>query len=51
MIRVKMYRQIQKFKRHGYLKGEIAAELRLDPKTVSKYYRMSESDFKSYHLG
>ena len=49
MIRGKMYRQIQRFKRHGYSKGEIAAELGLDPKTISKYYQMSESDFKSYH--
>jgi len=49
MIKGKMYRQIQKFKRHGYLKGEIAEELGLDPKTVSKYFGMSESDFKSYH--
>lgn len=49
MIKGKMYRQIQKFKRQGYQKGEIAAELRLDPKTISKYYRMSEKAFKSYH--
>ena len=48
MIRGKMYRQIQKFKRHGHSKGEIAVELELDPKTVAKYYYMDEREFKLY---
>ena len=48
MIRVKMYRQIQKFKHQGYSKSEISSELGLNRKTVSKYYIMSELDFRLY---
>ncbi len=43
-----MYKQIQTFKRQGYSKGKIAATLGMDPKTVAKYYRMDERDFRSY---
>lgn len=49
MIKAKMYKQIQKLKRQGYLKGEISAKLGLDPRTVAKYFGMSERAFKSYH--
>lgn len=48
MIREKMYKQIQTFKRQGHSKKEIAAALRVDSKTVAKYYRMDEQEFKSY---
>ncbi|GAI39885.1 unnamed protein product, partial [marine sediment metagenome] len=48
MIKEKMYKQIQDFKRQGYSKKEIAAVLGMDPKTVVRYYRMDERDFKSY---
>lgn len=48
MIRAKMYRQIQKFKHQGYSKSEISSKLGLNRKTVSKYYSMSEFDFKLY---
>ena len=48
MIREKMYKQIQTFKRQGYSKKETAAGQGMDPKTVAKYYRMDERDFRSY---
>jgi len=48
MIREKMYKQIQDFKRQGYSKKEIAAVLAMDPKTVAKYYLMDERDFRSF---
>ena len=48
MIRKKMYKQIQTFKRQGYSKGKIAITLGMDPKTVAKYYHMDEKDFRCY---
>jgi hypothetical protein len=48
MIRTKMYRQIQEFKRQGMTKGEIGEELELDPKTVAKYYGMDDAEYKAY---
>ncbi len=43
-----MYKQIQTYKRQGYCKKDIALILRMDPKTVIKYYTMDERDFKTY---
>jgi transposase len=48
MIREKMYKQVQAFKRQGHSKKAIAAALGMDPKTVAKYYSMEERDFRSY---
>ena len=48
MIREKMYEKVQIFKRLGYSRSEIASELGLDHKTVSKYYRMDKRDFRSF---
>ncbi|NOR12538.1 MAG: DDE-type integrase/transposase/recombinase [Candidatus Aminicenantes bacterium] len=48
MIRKKMYKQIQTFKRQGHSKKEIITVLEKDPKTVAKYYRMDERDFRCY---
>jgi transposase len=48
MIREKMYKQVQTFKRQGRSKRQIAAALGMDPKTVAKYFYMDERDFKSY---
>jgi len=48
MIQEKMYKQIQNFKRQGHSKREIATAMRVDPKTVAKYYRMDEREFRSY---
>ncbi len=48
MIREKMYKQIQAFRRQGYSKKEIAAVLGIDSKTAARYYRMDEREFRSY---
>lgn len=48
MIREKMYEKVQTFKRLGYSRSKIASELGLDHKTVAKYYRMDERDFRSF---
>jgi hypothetical protein len=48
MIREKMYRKIQNFKRQGHFKKEVVTVLGKDPKTVAKYYRMDERGFRSY---
>jgi transposase len=48
MIKKKMYKQIQDLKRKGYARKEIVSELEIDPKTVTKYSRMSEKEFESY---
>jgi len=48
MIRAKMYKQIQRFKRLGYSKSRISVEMGLNRKTVGKYYSMSEMDFRLY---
>ena len=48
MIREKMYEKVQFFKRQGYLRAEIASELKIDPKTVAKYYEMDGKEFKAY---
>ena len=48
MIREKMYKQVQTFKRQGLSKKEIAAAMEMDPKTVAKYYGMDERQYKSY---
>ncbi len=48
MVKANMYRKIQSFKRRGFLKGEIARNLRLDPGTVARYYAMSESEYREY---
>lgn len=42
MIDATMYKDVQVFERHGYSKGEIGRVLRLDPKTVAKYFGMRE---------
>jgi len=45
-----MYQRIQKLKRYGHSKTEIAAELKIDPATVRKYYGMEPADYQSYLL-
>jgi hypothetical protein len=51
MVNKIMYAQIQKLKRQGYQKKEISDKLRLNRKTVSKYYDMSEDDYVLYNQG
>jgi len=48
MIREKMYKKIQDYKRQGYSKTEIITVLGKDPKTVAKYYALDERGFRSY---
>jgi len=48
MIRERMYKQIQNFKRQGYSQKEVAEVLGIDLKTAAKYYRMDEGQFRSY---
>lgn len=48
MIREKMYEKVQLFRRQGYSRAEIASELRIDPRTVAKYYQMDGRKFKAY---
>lgn len=43
MVTKTMYQEIQKCKKKGYLKSEIARKMQLDPETVAKYYKMKES--------
>lgn len=48
MINKAMFRQVQAFKRQGYSKGSIGRALKLDPKTVAKYFAMEEEDYRAY---
>ena len=48
MVKKKMYQKIQTCKRQGLLKAEISRKLELDPRTVAKYYEMSEEDYREY---
>jgi hypothetical protein len=43
-----MYKKIQEFKRKGYLKSKISKEMKIDPATTAKYYRMSETEYREY---
>ena len=48
MINKAMFKQVQTFKRQGFLKSEIVKTLELDPRTVAKYYAMEEDEFRAY---
>ena len=50
MVGIKMYAEIQKLKAIGYKKQRAARELRLDTKTVRKYWDMTEDEYLSYML-
>jgi transposase len=43
-----MYKEIQKFKKKGYLKSEISRKMRIDPATAAKYYNMNEIEYREY---
>src|SRR4030065_188157 len=51
MINKAMFRQVQAFKRQGYSKASIGEALKLDPKTVAKYFAMEEEEYRSYRQG
>ncbi len=49
MVTKTMYKKIQEFKRKGYLKSKISKEMKIDPATTAKYYRMSETEYREYN--
>jgi hypothetical protein len=51
MINKAMFRRVQELKRQGYSKAAIGQALKLDPKTVAKYFDMEEEEFRSYRQG
>jgi len=48
MVTKTMYQEIQKCKKKGCLKSEIARKMKLDPGTVAKYYNMNEKEYREY---
>ncbi|MDH7514167.1 MAG: hypothetical protein QHH14_14575 [Clostridiales bacterium] len=48
MIDKAMFKQVQAFRRQGYSKGSIVRALRIDPKTMAKYFAMEEEDYRAY---
>ena len=48
MVKKIMYRKICQLKKQGISKTRISQQLKLDMKTVRKYYRMSEESFIAY---
>lgn len=50
MVGIAMYADIQKLKALGYKKQRVAKQLRIDAKTVRKYWSMTDDEYISYHL-
>lgn len=50
MVGIEMYAEIQKLKKQGYKKQRAGRELKLDTKTVRKYWDMSEDEYVAQHL-
>jgi len=51
MINKAMFKQIQTYRRQGYSKGAIARALKINPRTVAKYFAMEEENYRSYRQG
>jgi len=51
MINKAMFKQIQAFRRQGYSKGAISRELKINPRTVAKYFAMEEEKYREYRRG
>ncbi|MFC2165379.1 hypothetical protein ACFLT2_10345 [Acidobacteriota bacterium] len=51
MINKVMFKQIQTFRRQGYSKGSIARALKIDQRTVAKYFAMEEEYYRTYRRG
>ena len=49
MVGVTMYSEIQKLKALGYKKQRAARQLKIDTKTVRKYWDMTEDEYISYY--
>ncbi|MFH1941120.1 MAG: hypothetical protein ABIL68_03370 [bacterium] len=48
MIKKVMFKQVQEFRRQGYSKGAIGRTLKINPRTVAKYFSMEEEDYRTY---
>jgi transposase len=48
MVKRQMYHEIKKLQRLGYGKNKITRELRIDKKTVIKYWEMDEEEYRQY---
>jgi hypothetical protein len=48
MVKKYMYKNIQNYKKRGINKGEIALKMKIDTKTVAKYFDMNENEYKEY---
>lgn len=51
MVKKNMYRKIQELKKRGLCKTKVAEKLGIDRATSSKYYGMSEIEFRKYFQG
>ena len=47
MVKKQMYKEILKLKNKGYAKSRIAKELKITRKTVRKYYKMCEEEYRN----
>lgn len=50
MVGIIMYADIQKLKTLGYKKQRVARQLKIDTKTVHKYWSMTEDEYIAYYL-
>lgn len=48
MVKKRMYQKIQELRKQGISKAMVSRELNLDRGTVSKYFDMTEADFRDY---
>ena len=48
MVKKRMYQKIQDLKKRGYSKSWMSRELQLDRGTVSKYFDMTETEYRAY---
>lgn len=48
MVKQKMYLKIKALKKRGYSNSRIARDLKIDRKTVRKYMKMDDTDFREY---
>jgi transposase len=48
MVKKKMFQEIQKLKKEGHNRSFISRELKIDRKTIRKYYNMTDNEFHIY---